>query len=242
MAFEKIFSGAFSLESASGGALGFLFTPAARQGIVKGLFSNEAGCGTAPTAHAASSEKVPARQGLFGAFEVFVDTVVMCTLTALVILVTLGEDLSEIGGGGTNICTRAFEALFGSAAPPMISAFVFLFAFSAIISFGYYGTEICNSDKSKNLFLICYSVSVFCGATVAPMIVWRIADAVICAMLLINTSAVLLQRKRILKAHKEFYSHIGKYSHKAVRRVSFSVDSTKNEIPISDTDTKRGSI
>ena len=78
----------------------FFFVSGAPAGIVKGLFSNEAGCGTATMSHVSSKETVPARQGLFGIFEVFCDTILMCTLTAFVILLTLGDDLAGIGGGG----------------------------------------------------------------------------------------------------------------------------------------------
>lgn len=205
--FAAIFSGAFAPNAAVGGALGFLLSPALRQGIVKGLFSNEAGCGTAPTAHIASEETVPARQGLFGILEVFVDTVLMCSLTAFVILLTLGEELSGIGGGGVAICARAFGALFQNGAPVMLSIFVFLFAFAAIISFGYYGAQsLCffrGGARYRDAFLLLYCLSLLLGAVAAPAAVWAISDAVICLMLLLNTSAVLVSRKKILHAHGE---------------------------------------
>lgn len=204
---SDIFVCAFRFDSAAGGILGFLFSPALRQGIVKGLFSNEAGCGTAPSAHASSTEKVPARQGLFGIFEVFADTVLMCTLTSFVILLTLGDDVSALGGGGVGICARAFAALFGNAAPPILSLFVFLFAFSAVISFGYYGAQsllsLRGGDKLYRAFLIVYCMSLFFGAVAAPLAVWTAADAVICMMLLINTTAVFILRRKVLGEHIE---------------------------------------
>ncbi|MBE6680039.1 MAG: alanine:cation symporter family protein [Ruminococcaceae bacterium] len=240
--FSEIFRDAFSLDSAAGGIFGFMFTPSMRQGIVKGLFSNEAGCGTAPSAHATSSEKVPARQGLFGIFEVFVDTVLMCTLTALVILVTIGDNLSQIGGGGIGICVRAFEMLIGSAASPVLAAFVFLFAFSAIVSFGYYGMQTFKNNRTRDAFLLVYCFSLMLGAVSAPLAIWSIADAVICTMLLLNTSAVFVLRRTVLKLHKCFYTHMGNASHRASSTSSFCFASTKNEIPMSETDTKRGSI
>lgn len=240
-AFAEIFRGVFNANSAVGGALGFMFTPAVRQGIVKGLFSNEAGCGTAPSAHAASSEKVPARQGLFGAIEVFVDTILMCTLTALVILVTLGENLSQIGGGGVGICVRAFETLLGDAAAPIVALFVFLFAFSAMVSFGYYGMQNFKSVKMREAFLCMYCFSLLVGAVSTPLAVWSIADAVICIMLLINTASVFVSRSKVLELHCNFYTHIGKYSHSASNTASFCRGSTKKAIPMSETDMKRGS-
>ena len=205
--FAAIISGAFTPTAAAGGVLGILLSPALRQGIVKGLFSNEAGCGTAPTAHIASKETVPARQGLFGIFEVFVDTVLMCSLTAFAILLTLGEDLGGIGGGGVAICARAFGTLFGSAASPTLAVFVFLFAFAAIVSFGYYGAQsLCffrGGARLRDAFLLLYCLSLLLGAVAAPKAVWAISDAVICLMLLLNTTAVFVSRKKILAAHGE---------------------------------------
>ena len=210
--FAAILKGAFTSDAVAGGALGFLLSPALRQGIVKGLFSNEAGCGTAPTAHIASKETVPARQGLFGIFEVFVDTVLMCSLTAFAILLTLGENLEAIGGGGVAICARAFGTLFGSAASPTLAVFVFLFAFAAIVSFGYYGAQsLCffrGGARRRDVFLLVYCLSLLLGAVAAPKAVWAISDAVICMMLLLNTSAVFVSRKKILAAHCDFMQQI----------------------------------
>ncbi len=238
---QDIFDNAFCTKSAVGGALGFLFTPAMRQGIVKGLFSNEAGCGTAPMAHSASEEKVPARQGLFGIFEVFVDTLLMCTLTAFAILLTGNGNT-----GGVSACVNAFSSVFGAFSPMILSVSVFLFAFSAIISFGYYGTQCIGyfvpTAKGSNAFLLTHCISVFVGATIAPAIAWKSADFIVSVMLIINTTAVLMRRKEILTAHNSFYSQIGNLSHKASKTRAFSDGSTKNEIPISETEIKRGSI
>lgn len=200
-----IVENAFAPAAATGGVLGILFSPALGQGIVKGLFSNEAGCGTAPGAHVASDETVPARQGLFGALEVFIDTVIMCTLTALVILVTVGEGAE----GGVSVCMRAFASVFGGAAPAVLAVFVFLFAFSAIVAFGYYGTQCLSffhaSGRVKNAFLLVFCVSLFAGAVMAPVAVWEIADTVVCLMLLLNTAAVFVCRKQIAEAHSTFW-------------------------------------
>lgn len=198
---------AFAPYAAAGGVLGILTSPALRQGIVKGLFSSEAGCGTAPTAHAASKETVPARQGLFGVLEVFVDTVVMCTLTALAILLTVGEGGSYMEG---------FASVFGAAAPPVLAVFLFLFAFAAILAFGYYGVQALSyfhaGKRVQNGFLLAFCGSLFVGAVSAPAAVWEIADAVVCMMLLLNTSAVFVRREEIFAGHRAFFghSHMGK--------------------------------
>ncbi len=237
---QEILKDAFTCESAAGGLFGFLFTPALRQGIVKGLFSNEAGCGTAPMAHAASKEKVPARQGLFGIFEVFIDTILMCTLTAFAVLLTDNGSF-----GGVRACINAFESVLGKAAAPMISVAVFLFAFCTIISLGYYGTESIAYflGKSQNgIFLLAYCISVFVGATLSPAFAWAAADIVVSVMLIINTSAVFLCRREIISAHNDFYCQIGNSSQSASKMRFFSSASAKKESPMSQRDIKRGSI
>ncbi len=193
---------AFAPSAAAGGILGILTSPALRQGIVKGLFSNEAGCGTAPTAHAASKETVPARQGLFGVLEVFIDTVVMCTLTAFAILLGAPE------GGGY---MAGFASVFGVAAPPVLAVFLFLFAFAAILAFGYYGVQALSyfhaGRRVQKGFLLLFCASLFFGAVSSTAFAWAIADAVVCLMLLLNTCAVFAQRREVLALHRAFWDH-----------------------------------
>ena len=236
--FAKILTDAFEPLSAGGGLLGLFFSPALSQGIVKGLFSNEAGCGTAPSAHVASSEKEPARQALFGIFEVFVDTVLMCTLTAFVILLTLGD---VAGNGGVTATADAFSTLFGSAAPKVLALFVALFAFCTVIAFGYYGLSALEYFKAskigKNAFTLIYCISLFVGAIAAPRAVWEVCDCIVCIMLIINTAAVFLSQREIIDAHKRFYVHMGKYASSASKMRSRSSVGTKNAIPISDRET-----
>lgn len=202
--FKDIFVSAFDISSASGGIVGILFTPAVRQGIVKGLFSNEAGCGTAPSAHAETKEKVPARQGLFGIFEVFVDTVLMCTITAFAILLALGKD--PVGMGGIDICLGAFERVLASYASPLLALCIFLFAFSAILSFGYYGISTVG-EKFREPFILVFCLSLFAGSLLSPMKIWYAADTVISMMLIINTSAVFAHRKKVLFEHGKLFPH-----------------------------------
>ena len=232
---RQILENAFKTDSAVGGIFGCILTPALRQGIVKGLFSNEAGCGTAPMAHSTSAEKVPARQGLFGVFEVFVDTVVMCTLTAFALLLT-----GEAPYGGVLGCMTAFSGIFGDAAKPIIAISVGLFAFSAIISFGYYGVQsvgfIFKNKSCKTVFLCTHCTMVFVGAILAPVIAWDIADIVVSLMLIINILAVFAGRKEVYSAHMALYSHMGKHSHKASSTPSFSCASIKNAMPMSDSE------
>lgn len=242
--FSQIVRDAFRPAAGAFGLLGFLLSPALRQGIVKGLFSNEAGCGTATMSHVSSKETVPARQGLFGIFEVFCDTILMCTLTAFVILLTLGSDLSKIGGGGVLICALAFGRFFGAAAGGILSVFVFLFAFATIVSFGYYGVQslayFTDSAAAKKVYLIFYCLSLFIGAVAAPAAVWTVSDFLLCVMMLLNTAAVLICSKKVIAEHKRFYAHIGKYSQRASKMRTRSASGTKKEIPMSEKAVRNG--
>lgn len=239
-----IFTEAFSPVAAGGGAMGFLLSPSLRQGIVKGLFSNEAGCGTAAAAHAEAKETVPARQGLFGIFEVFCDTVLLCTLTALAILTALGGDLAAYGAHGVRVCAAAFCSAFGGAADILLFLFVFLFAFATILSYGYYGREslryLCGGARLEGGYTVAYCLSLFVGAVAAPRSVWTISDGMICLMLLVNTAAVLCRSKDVFAAHDAFYAQIGKYSARPSRMRSRASASAKNVSAMSDSDTKRG--
>ena len=233
---KDIFKNAFTVSSACGGFLGILLSPALRHGILKGLFSNEAGCGTAPSAHISSGEKEPCRQGLFGIFEVFADTVIMCTLTAIVIL--LATEKKDFQKGAAEICSAAFENFFGAFAPPLLALFITLFAFCTIIAFGHYALETLLffgvGRTVKEAFVLAYCFSLFLGAIAAPYILWEICDVIVCLMLIINTSAVALSQKDILSAHNAFYVHIGKYASRASKIRVRSSFKTKKDMPISE--------
>lgn len=245
-ALGAIFEGAFCPACVGGGILGLLFSPALRQGIVKGLFSNEAGCGTAAAAHAKTKETVPARQGLFGIFEVFLDTILLCSLTALAILTALGDDLTAYGMAGIRLCTAAFATVFGSGAVPMLFGFIFLFAFATILAYGYYGIEsLCYftcGDKVRGVFLLCYCMTQFGGAILAPRAVWALADTVICLLLFVNMAAVIRRADVIFAAHDAFYTQIGKYTQSASKIKSRCVASAKNESAMSDSDINCGAM
>ena len=245
-AFAAIFAGAFRPAAASGGLVGFLLSPALRQGIVKGLFSNEAGCGTAAAAHAASKETVPARQGLFGIFEVFCDTVLLCTLTALAILTALGDDLGAYGAAGVRLCTAAFASVFGGAAAPLMFAFVFLFAFATIVAYGYYGMESLRyftaRRAARHAFLICYAAAQLCGAVAAPAAVWTLSDTVVCLLLFVNMAAVTARAGEIFAAHDAFYAQMGKYAASASKINSRRAASAKKASAMSDRVTNSGEI
>jgi len=136
-AFTSIITGAFDLRAASGGILGSVMARAARYGISRGVFSNEAGLGSSVMAHAASNAREPVEQGMWGVFEVFVDTIVVCTITALCILVS-GVPY-ESGLAGVELTTAAFATVFSSGAGLFLPVSIIFFAFATLLVWSYYG-------------------------------------------------------------------------------------------------------
>ena len=196
-AFAAIFKDAFSAESATGGVLGFFTSRAVRYGVARGLVSNEAGCGTAPIAHAAARVAHPHDQGVWGIVEVFVDTILLCTLTALVIL-TSGVPVCE--GGGMAYALAAYEAVLGKAASPLLAVSVVLFAFATVLCWAHYGKEsiYALSGKSGGGFLpLAVALACIVGAVAAPALVWDATDLVLALMTLLNLSALLILRREV---------------------------------------------
>lgn len=196
-AISDIFSSAFDTEAFGGGILGFLFSPAVKQGVGKGAYSNEAGSGTAPMAHAGADAVSPAAQGTLGLFEVFFDTVLMCTLTALVIL-TSGVPL---GGEGTELVITAFSVSCGVVAKYVIAISVMIFALSTVICWAHYGTTCLEyfspSKKAGRIYLLGYCFSVMIGAFISESAAWELSDICVVLMTLINLSALMLLGKKI---------------------------------------------
>ena len=198
IAFARIFSDAFDFESIGGGILGFLGSRALRMGTMRGLISNEAGCGTAPTAHASSSSKSPYRQGLLGIAEVFVDTILLCTLTALVIIIS-GVTPSSIDP--MRFCMSAFSSLLGGWAESIIMLLVFIFAYATMICWAHYGREALRFFTEKlfaqKLFLYIFCALSLLGATFTPRLAWDLADLAVGLMTLINIGVLFMARRKI---------------------------------------------
>lgn len=196
-AIENIFSSALGKEAMSGGVFGFLFSDAVKQGVGKGAFSNEAGGGTAPMAHAGADAVSPAAQGTLGLFEVFFDTVIMCTLTALVILAS-GVSLS---GDGTELVITAFSVSCGDISKYVISISVMIFALSTVICWAHYGTTclayFTPSKKAGQIYLLGYCACVIFGSVISESAAWELSDICVAAMTLINISAIMLLRRKV---------------------------------------------
>ena len=196
---RMICSRAFSFSSASGGILGFLFSRALRQGIAKGSFSHEAGCGTAPLAHAGADTKIPSQQGILGIFEVFFDTIVLCTLTGFVILLSQGENFTQTNG--MRLVLDSFASYYGNSAYYIITLCIILFALATVVCWGYYGKEMLSYLTKSNTLSVVY-IYLFCavaalGAVMEEITVWQIADISVALMTALNLSAVFMLRKEV---------------------------------------------
>ena len=197
-AFKSIVTNALSPRSVGGGMLGFIFSRAFRAGSMRGLISNEAGAGTAPTAHAMSDTRIPEKQGLMGVFEVFADTIIICTLTALVIILS-GTDLNV--NDPMTLIINAFSSFFGSFAEFFICISIFLFAFATLICWAKYGKlALAYLTRSKALNIVYTSTFIaliILGTLSAPSFIWDISDISIGVMTILNLCAIFILRKEI---------------------------------------------
>lgn len=191
--FSAIFSGAFSPRAVTGGAIGSMFL-SLKKGVSRGIFSNEAGLGTGSIAHACADTDEPLNQGLFGIFEVFMDTIVICTLTALVILCSgIGVDYGNAAGAELTI--SGFTSTYGGWISIFTALAMCCFAFSTIIGWGLYGSrciEFIFGNKTVRPFLVVYSFVSIVGATMELGLLWDIADTFNGLMAIPNLIALFL--------------------------------------------------
>ena len=201
-AFSLIFSSAFTPSSAVGGIGGYIFTSSVRYGVMRGLVSNEAGCGTAPAAHAIADCSIPAKQGMWGIFEVFADTIILCTMTALCIIVEY--DAAIIYAGNYMMMTvAAYSASIGSFASVFLCVSVVCFGFATIICWAHYGmvsTEHFGNKKSyKYAFAAIYCVCILFGCLVSSDTAWELADLAMGVMTVINICVIVCMNKEVKK-------------------------------------------
>lgn len=206
--FEEIFKCAFKPSSIGGGLTGATIQAAMRAGFGRGIFSNEAGLGTAPIAHAAADVEHPVQQGMYGVFEVFADTIVICTLTALAILCS-GEAEAYYGkSAAADLTIKAFSTTFGSKyASIIIAVCITLFAFSTLLSWSLYGgrcMEFLFGPKGLLVYQAIYVVFVVVGARIKLDLVWNLADSLNALMAIPNLIAVLALSPVVIKLSRDY--------------------------------------
>ena len=211
-AFSLIFKNAFTLRSGVGGAFGFLLSSSIRYGTMRGILSNEAGCGTAPAAHSTSSCRIPAKQGVWGIFEVFVDTIVLCTLTAVVIIA--GFDGVDPSADFMMMTVDAYTSLLGSFSGYFIALSVLLFGLATVLCWAHYGIVSANylfrGRAASGAFIVIYSAAVFAGSVITADVIWEAADLSIGAMTLINVIILLKASREIKRETEEYFFPLSK--------------------------------
>ena len=207
----SIVGGAFDPQAVTGGAIGSVFL-SMQKGVSRGIFSNEAGLGTGSIAHACADTHKPVKQGMFGIFEVFADTIVICTLTAMVILCS-GVPVGYGSAAGAELTISGFTTTYGGWSSIFTAVALCCFAFSTIIGWGLYGSRciefLFHTDKVVGPFLVVYSFVSILGATVDLGLLWSIADTFNGLMSIPNLIALLLLSGTVAKLTKEFFAGEG---------------------------------
>ena len=205
--FKSIFAGAFNPQAFTGGVVGSFFITM-RRGISRGIFSNEAGIGTGSMAHACADTDSPVKQGMFGIFEVFADTIVICTLTALVILCS-GIGIEYGAAAGAELTIAGFQSTYGNWVTIFTAIAMCCFAFSTILGWGLYGArcfEFITSTKLVKPFFVVYALVCIVGATVDLGLIWGISDTCNGLMAIPNLIALFLLSGTLVKLVKEHFA------------------------------------
>ena len=218
-AFGAIFREAFNFRAAGGGVLGYGIALAARKGISRGVFSNEAGLGSSVMVHSASDVKEPVVQGMWGIFEVFADTLIVCTITALTILTSGVYDMSlyldNIANGVENVSGTALtSSAFSSVIPfggPFVAICIMLFAFSTLLGWSYYGEraiEYLFGIKAIFPYKVIFVLMILFGCTAELNLVWDISDTLNGFMAVPNLIAITLLSGQVVKMTKDFIERV----------------------------------
>ena len=223
-AFKAIFVNAFKPEAFVGGGIGAIVSKVITQGFKRGVFSNEAGLGSSVMVHSNSNIKEPVKQGMWGVFEVFADTMVVCTMTALVILTAGGLDggvfnviTGEIGAGYTDatLVAGAFNSVFswGNIGEKFIAIAMFLFAFTTVLGWSHYGSkawEYLFGAKSTYIFRIIHVCTVIFGAVLTSSLAWDISDTFNGLMMIPNLIAVIILSPLVVKITNNYLRRVKK--------------------------------
>lgn len=197
-----IISGAFNFKSAIGGTSGFIVTNAIKYGISRGVFSNEAGLGSSPIVHSSSCEKEPVVQGMWGIFQVFIDTFLICSITAFCILTS--EVILE-GEDASSLSVLAFNSVFGNFGEIFITISITLFAFATIIGWSYYGSQCVEYLAGKENLIIyksLYILFVLFGSVINLNLVWSISETFNGLMAFPNLIALIFLSDQVVKETK----------------------------------------
>ncbi len=210
-AFGSIFRYAFGVKAVAGGAAGIVMKEVVTWGFKRGVFSNEAGLGSSVMVHSASNVKEPVRQGMWGIFEVFADTIVICTLTALVVLTSGLVDLDTGYMLSTSnkvvLVSEAFSNVFGFAGAAFVAVAVLLFAFSTVLGWSYYGARAWQylfGERSAILYKILFVGVIALGSLLTSSLAWDISDTFNGLMMIPNLIGVVALSGTVMKITKNY--------------------------------------
>ena len=212
-ALASVFEGAFSLKAAGGGVTGYVMMLGIRYGVARGVFTNEAGLGSAPIAHAAADTDHPVKQGMWGVFEVFADTIVMCSLSALVVLTSgvytgFGQEID-----GAALISQSFKASFGVGGSIFLAFSILIFAYCTTLSWSLYGQrcfEFLTKGRFVKVYQLIFSLCVIVAAIMQLNLAWAIADTLNGLMAIPNLIALVALSGVVIKLTKEYYADNGK--------------------------------
>lgn len=218
--FRAIFQGAFALKAAGGGVVGYGVKLAIEQGMKRGVFSNEAGLGSSVMVHSSSNVSEPVRQGMWGIFEVFADTIIVCTLTAFSVLssglidLETGVAAAEYGGvelTKANIVSTVFSIHFGKAGAGFVAIAVMLFAFSTVLGWSHYGSKACEflfGEKFTIVYRVIFVLAIYGGAVMGDNLAWDLADTFNGMMMIPNLIGVLVLSPLVYRITKNYVNRV----------------------------------
>ncbi len=210
--FVSIFKGAFGLKAVGGAIVGSGVKLAVQMGMKRGVFSNEAGLGSSVMVHSSSNVKEPVRQGMWGIFEVFADTIVVCTLTAISVLssglidLETGKVVDSVTNTGS-LVGQTFGAAFGQIGTGFVAIALLLFAFSTVLGWSHYGTKACEylfGTKSTLTYRIIFVIAIFGGAVMGENLAWELSDTFNGLMMIPNLIGVLVLSPLVFKCTKNY--------------------------------------
>ncbi|MDO4649120.1 MAG: alanine/glycine:cation symporter family protein [Eubacteriales bacterium] len=222
--FVSIFKCAFSVKAAAGGGIGAGIMTAMKMGFKRGVFSNEAGLGSSVMVHSSSNVKEPVRQGMWGIFEVFADTIIVCTLTAITILssgaidLTTGEAVPEIIeeiGGSSSLMSYSFSQMFGPAGAIFIALAILLFAYTTVLGWSHYGVTACRylfGEKAVLPYRVVFVLVVLAGSVMTAQLAWDISDTFNGLMMIPNLIGVLVLSPQVVKCTRNYANRYFKES------------------------------
>ena len=209
--FAAIFRFAFGSKAVAGGAAGIAIQQAITQGCKRGVFSNEAGLGSSVMVHSSSNVKEPVAQGMWGIFEVFFDTFVVCTMTAIVVLssgyIDLETGLAVAGVDDATLVARAFGNVFGPFGEKFVALAMLLFAFTTVLGWSQYGTkavEYLFGEKATKIYKVIFVVMILSGAVMTSSLAWDISDTFNGLMMLPNLIGVVVLCPMVMKITKNY--------------------------------------